>query len=233
MAKTTSRICKECGQRILIFKEDVQDVVYYKKNYYHTPCFRKLAEQRLNNKQSKSGMWKDALENIDALEQCARDIINTPIRREAVARDTDPLNEYLRSYYNVDRIASSNFWKTVKELQNGIYKQKKCQKVSLDILLEAWKWAQPRLDKINRSNKMRNKGPKDNKERIPYDLAILVGHISDYLAYKAKQDAIMVAAAKENIYAHVNYDDMIRTDNIEQEEGLGDISYLLDDDDDD
>lgn len=229
MPNLISRICKECGKKIPIFKDDVYGVVYYKKYYYHTACFRKLAEYRAQSNQGKPEVWKDALNNIEELERCASEAVNTPIRRASINRETDKLNEYLLSYYHVDRISSSNFWKTVIELQNGVYKGKKCQKVSLDTLLNAWMWGQPKLDKINRRNKQMNKGPKNNKERIPYDLAILVGHISDYLSYKAKQDAMQMEM--KTLLPRIDYSSMERT--VIEREGLDDISDLLDDDDDD
>lgn len=229
MSNLTSRACKECGRKIPILKDDVYGVVYYKNYYYHIACFRKLAEYRAQSNQGKPEAWQEALNNIEFFEQCAKDAVNKQIRRASVDRDTDKLNSYLISHYQVDRISSKNFWKTVRELENGIYKGKKCQKVSLDLLLEAWMWGQPKLDKIARRNKQMKKGPKDNKERIPYDLAILVGHISDYLSYKARQTAEQ--AEMRTRLPRINYDSMERT--VVKRDGLGDISDLLNDDDDD
>ena len=229
MSNLTSRVCKECGRKIPICKDDVNGIVYYKKAYYHTACFCKLAEYNSKQKRGKPSDWAYALENIQEFERQAMEALNAPRHRTAGAQSTDKLNEYLLSYYQVDRISSSNFWRTVKGLENGIYKGKRCQKVSLDLLLNAWMWAQPKLDKINRRNKQMKKGPKDNKERIPYDLAILVGHISDYLSYKARQ--IAEQAEVRTQLPRINYDSMERT--VVKRDGLGDISDLLNDDDDD
>ena len=71
---------------------------------------------------------------------------------------------------------------------------------------------------------MNHKGPENDEQRIPYDLAILVRKIPNYLAYKAKQDALQ--AEVKMPAPRINYDNMQRTEI--KHEGLDDISDLLD-----
>ena len=73
---------------------------------------------------------------------------------------------------------------------------------------------------------MNNKGPKDDGARLLYDLSILVSKVPNYLAHKAKMEALQVEVKKETKLNHINYDSMQRTEI--KHEGLDDISALLD-----
>lgn len=234
METVMERKCTECKNKITISYDDIRDVIYYKRLYYHDSCFCASAEKKLNGKCRNKAEWQDALDTIEEIRQYTKMYIKSHWPKEKkddttrVKRETDDLNDYLLSHYQVTAVDNRNFWRSVRELANGRYKGKKCRKVSLDDLLGAWKWGQRKLDDISKYNKAHHRGPSDDNERIPYDFAILVKKMPNYLAYKAKQDALM-EEAKIKI-THVNYDSMIRTE--VKHEGLDDISDLLDDDDD-
>lgn len=226
MERKLERKCNACKSIIEIDRSNVQGVVYYKKLYYHTVCFCQLAEKRSTLKSGKVTEWKNALDNVSELEREAKEIItHNRAVQPTIKRDTDDLNDYLLKQYNVKAISNARFWMAVNELQNGIYKGRRCKKVPVDTLLDAWKWGQRHLDEINKTNKRNHKGPEDDYARIPYDFAILVSKIPNYLAYKAKQEAEH-AAVKINAM-HINYDNIQQVDI--QTEGLDDISDLLDD----
>lgn len=215
------RKCNACKGAIDINRNDVQGVVYYNKLYYHTNCFCELAERRSALKSGKPAEWKNALDHVKDFEQAAVDALSADSPR--AKKDTDDLNDYLIEKYNVTAIPS-HFWMAVENLQKGFYRGKRCKKVTIDTLLAAWKWGQRKLDDINKRNKMNHKGPKDDVQRISYDFAILVNKIPEYLADKAKQEA-----AKEEIRTQstrINYNNLQRTE--VKQEGLGDISALLD-----
>lgn len=216
------RKCKACKGAIDIDRNNVQGVVYYKSFYYHTNCFCELAERRSVLKNGKITEWKNALDHVEDFENEAKDILSAEPKVRP-RRDTDDLNDYLIGQYNVTAIPS-HFWIAVENLQKGFYRGKRCKKVSIDTLLAAWKWGQRKLDDVNKRNKMNHRGPKDDVQRISYDFAILVNKIPDYLAYKAKQEA-----AKEEVRTQsprINYNNLQRTE--VKQEGLGDISALLD-----
>jgi hypothetical protein len=218
------RKCNACKNAIEIDRSNVQGVVYYKKLYYHTTCFCELAEKRATLKSGRVTDWKSALDNVEDLERAAKEIItHNRVHQSHIKRDTDDLNDYLLKQYNVEAVSSSNFWRSVNELQNGFYKGRRCKKVPIEILLEAWKWGQRKLDAIHKQNQMRHKGPTNGEARISYDFAVLVGKIPNYLAYKAKQEA---AQAEIKTAIRINYDNMQRTEG--GHEGLDDISDLLD-----
>lgn len=233
METVMERKCTECKKKIEITYGDIKDVIYYKRLYYHTSCFCKMAEKKAQSKRGKPAEWKEVLDNFDDIERYTKTVVmsNWPKDKKdkpRVKMETDELNDYLLSHYQVEAVDNRNFWRSVRELANGRYKGRKCKKVSLDDLLCAWKWGQRKLDEISKYNKAHHKGPSDDNERIPYDFAILVKKMPNYFSHKAKQEALMAEAKIE--ITHINYDSMVRTE--VKHEGLDDISDLLNDDDD-
>lgn len=221
------RKCKACKGTIDINRNNVQGVVYYKDNYYHTSCFCEHAEKKSVLKNGKLTEWANALSQIKELENDAKEVLRVDKPKPKLKRETDDLNDYLLSQYNVSAVSSRNFWRMVQELKNGTYRGRRCKKVSLETLLEAWKWYQQKLNEKDKCNKMHNKGPKNDDGRIPYDFAIIVTKIPEYLAYKAKQDAY--SAELTTKIERITAADMQRA--VVKCEGLDDISDLLDDDD--
>lgn len=218
------RKCKSCKQPIEICHNHIRGVVCYKKSYYHTACFCELAEKNSKNTRGKPADWKNALENIAELEKETMQIL----RQHWGDREAKyALNDYLLSQYNVVTISDKRFWQTVADLSNGIYKKKRCKKISTQTLLDVWKWYQQELDEINRYNKANSSGPTDDGQRIKYDLAIVVRNIPDFLAYQEKQKSAEIERqmhSKENI--NIDYSKIKAASN---NSGLGDISSLLDD----
>ena len=215
------RKCNACKEAIEINRKNVQGVVYYKKLYYHTTCFCELAERKSYLKNGKPTEWKDALDHIEDFEKDAANAVG--VNGTKAKRNTDDLNDYLLEQYNVTALPG-NFWMAVTNLQKGIYRGKRCKKISIETLLEAWKWGQNELNKINRYNKASHKGPTDDNQRIAYDFAIVVRKLPNFLAHKAKQDALREEVNAKN--THINYDNIQRTET--QCDGLDDISALLD-----
>ena len=224
MAKRyVTRKCYACKQEIPVDKKNITGIVFYKNNYYHKDCFCNLAEENSKKTKGKPQEWKDALDNIDELEKKTKVILTSRI---AYRGATDDLNDYLLSQYNVIEI-ESRFWQVIGDLSNGLYKGKRCKKVSVETILGAWKWGQHKLNEINKQNKMNHKGPENDDQRIPYDLAILVRKIPNYLAYKAKQDVLQAETVTST--PRIDYNNLYIAE--VKREGLGDISDLLDDDD--
>lgn len=223
MANVDTRKCNHCKQPIEINRENIRGVVYYKKYYYHTVCFCELAERKSQNTRGKPKEWKEALDNVSEYEDEAREIVR---QHWGYREAKDNLNDYLLSQYNVISI-DQRFWQVVADLNNGMYKNKRCKKVPPQILLEAWKWGQQKkLDETNRYNRIHNKGPKSDNDRILYDLAIIVKKIPEYLAYKAKLEAAELER-QQNSKEIVKIDyDKIKAPS--KKSGLGDISDLID-----
>lgn len=220
MKNIIERKCNACKQAIKIHSDNIKDVVYYKKLYYHSECFHDMAERKSQQKRGNPAEWKAAIDNI---EQFERDAVNVLSSRLSYLGAKDDLNDYLLSQYNVVSVPD-RFWQVVADLNNGIYKHKRCKKISTDVLLETWKWGQHKLNEINKKNKMSHKGPTDDAQRIPYDLAILVTKVPNYLAHKAKQEA-MVEEMKREISSRIDYNNIHVAES--KSEGLDDISDIL------
>lgn len=222
--KYDTRKCHECGQKIKFEKKNINGIVYYKNYYYHIDCFCELAERRSSSGKWKAQEWKDALTNINELEKKTKEILGSRIARRGAS---DDLNDYLLSAYDIVEIPS-RFWQVVGDLNNGIYKHKRCKKVSTETLLETWKWGQRKLNDINNYNKANYKGPEDDTQRLSYDLAIVVSKVSNYLAYKAKQEAAEAERQRElKEKIKIDYNDVACRAEVKKE-GLDDISNLLD-----
>lgn len=218
MPDTTVRKCKVCQQSIEIDMNDISNVIFYKTFYYHKTCFCNLAKQKAESKKGKYEEWQYALDNLSEIEISTKDRLEYPHIK-------DSFNEYLLKNYNVVAVPD-RLWEVAATLEKGMYKRKKCKPISIKILHEAWQWGQHKLNKINSQNKMNNKGPKSDEERILYDLAILVGKMPTYLAHKSKMEALRAEAIREAQMSRTNYTYMPRTE--QKREGLGDISALLD-----
>lgn len=223
MPETVKRKCKKCNQSMEIKKDDVRGVICFKNFYYHTSCFCELARNKSQStdKRVKTEDWQNALDNIVKLEAETRKILQ---KHWGDKEARDALNEYLLDTYDVIAITDSRFWQTVADLSNGEYKKKRCKKVSTQTLLDTWQWMQHKLNDINRYNKANHKGPQSDRERIPYDLAIVVKGIPEYLEYKAAHTVTQVVPQTK--VTKINYNKMQRTE--VKCEGLGDISDLLD-----
>ena len=211
------RKCQACPLPIEIDMSNINNVVFYKTGYYHKTCFCELAKQRSESTRGKPADWKYALDNVSDLELDAKNKLNYPFIK-------DSFNEYLLQTYNVVAVPD-RFWEVTGSLAKGMYKNKKCKPVSIKIIFEAWQWGQHKLNQINKNNKMNHKGPTNDEERILYDLAILVRKIPNYLAHKAKIDALQ-AAAKTEAVSHIHYNN-VQSAEIKSE-GLDDISAMLD-----
>lgn len=213
-----SRKCTKCKQKIFFDLDNISGIVNFKNLFYHSDCFVEYCHGRAA--ESGSPVWQKYINNMSKFEDEAKKRIN-------YRKSKNDLNNYLISHYDVQEIGDKRFWTVVTELEQGVYKKKKCNPVPTDILLDAWKWSQVRLDAINRKNKIARKGPSNDIERIPYDLAIIVKHIPDYLKAKAKreaEEADRIAREKERV--KINYNNIYSAP--VQTEGLDDISAMLD-----
>ena len=179
-----TRKCAKCKCEILIDRNNIEDVIFFNKLYYHQSCFEDTANQKATSKRGKPQIWKDALVRIGDLEAETKKMLEHLFAR-------DELNVHLLENYNITMIPT-RFWQIVADLEGGIYKGKRCKPVSVGVLCGCWKWGQRKLNEISQYNKSHNKGPVDDSVRLLYDLAILIGKLPNYLAYKEKQKAAEV-----------------------------------------
>ena len=211
------RKCAQCKEAIEIDNYNIVDVICYEKSYYHKHCFCTMAEKRSQSKRGKPEKWQMALKNIAQVEA---DTIST--LRNLCAKDE--LNVWLIDHYDI-AVVPTRLWQVLADLERGVYKGKKSKSVSMETMFNAWKWGQRKLDSIAKNNKAKHTGPQSDDARIMYDLSILVSKIPNYLAHKAKEDAVQ-AAAKTEAVSRINYNDVQKAE--VRSEGLDDISAMLD-----
>lgn len=223
MAKIIERKCAACKGIIKINRNDIQDVAIYDGGFYHKQCLIDRATTSLQKPRCSKAKWTDVLENIDEYEKRAQENLGH-------GRPTDKLNDWLLDHYDITTTPSQRFWSAVRELGNGLYRNKRCKPISVDMLTEAWKWAQHNLDKIAVQNKSKNNHI-EGEARIHYDLAIIVKKYPIFLKWRDRQKAAAaVAAVQETQKAKINYNNLEKQ-NLESQKDpnyIDDISDFLD-----
>jgi hypothetical protein len=193
MSDVIERKCHGCPTPVEINRNNVTSVIYYKKKYYHLECFCKIAEKRSQSKtKSVSTEWQAVLNNISEIKADTQKMVLRSLNE-------NDLNNWLLSNYDVASVPKS-FWQLIADLEKGVYKRKKCRAISMETLLGAWNWGQKRLNKINSKNKTNNCGPKNDDDRLRYDLAILIGHMGDYIKYttRTKEEVVEIKNRIQN-----------------------------------
>ena len=223
MAKIIERKCAACKGIIKINRNDIQDVAIYDGGFYHKQCLIDRATTSLQKPRCSKAKWTDVLENIDEYEKRAQENLGH-------GRPTDKLNDWLLDHYDITATPSQRFWSAIRELGNGLYRNKRCKPISVDMLTEAWKWAQHNLDKIAVQNKSKNNHI-EGEARIHYDLAIIVKKYPIFLKWRDRQKAVAaVAAVQETQKAKINYSNLEKQ-NLESQKDpnyIDDISDFLD-----
>lgn len=219
MAKT--RKCDYCKTNINIKdKTNLGHLLKYKDKFYHKDCFITLAESRVAANNRYSASWQEALDNIDVLVEAARQSIVVKVK-------TDPLNEYLIETYGVATLPS-RFWSMVADINNGIYKRKRCKPIDYETLLEMWKHYQKKLNDACTYNKMRG-NEMTGEDRVFYDLAIIMGSYSEFVKMKAKEEANSAEIKKEKTTNRIDYDVLYKQTSSSNQKTENDILSLMED----
>ena len=218
MSKMVIRKCTACGEAIIIDPDNVHDLVYFKKVYYHERCFRELAIKRSSRKNS-SPDWKEALDdNLSQVKKDAEYMINYGIGHNA-------LYDHIVEHYDVVTVPPGSK-RLMEDVVGGEYKGKS-KPIPYRDFAQCWIELQKDIDKIYSYNKQNGK-QMTTMQRLNYDLAVVVGRYPDWKKAKEKHKAEVIEQqnkAKENI--KIDYSRIKSTKN---DNGvLDDISDLLDD----
>lgn len=197
MGHIVTRKCAYCKGVVEIDKHNISNVICFQGKYYHYDCFEHLASEKAASKRGKPQMWQEALDNIWVLEDETKKMLEQFIAK-------DELNTWLLSNYDIVTVPSY-FWQLIADLERGIYKRKKCKPVKTLELCECWKWGQRKLNKIAVNNKMYHKGPKNDTDRLRYDLAILITKYPLFLQHKSKASATILAESLERNQPKIDY----------------------------
>lgn len=222
MTDIVTRKCACCKNVIEIHKNNVKNVIQFQDKYYHSECFVKMASEKAASKRGKPQMWQDALSRISELEADAKNILEHFFAR-------DDLNVWLLENYDIVTVPSY-FWQLVADLERGEYKNKRCKPISITMLYHMWCWGQKHLNKIAANNKTNHKGPKNDNDRLRYDLAVLMSHTEDFKKHqnrvKAEYAEARAEARKED--KNINYGSINKAKEIYKSQKEDDISSLID-----
>lgn len=214
------KVCAVCKKEIEIDINNIHGVARAKSDYYHPDCLIQKAEKCIKRAKHDK-CWDYVINHISECEQDAKEVIYKRYWQ-------DKLNEHLLKYYDIITFPD-RFWEMVVDLNAGIYKGKRCKAVSMDLLYHTWAWGQRKLNAIALNNKKNHKGPKNDSDRLGYDLAIVLSKVPNYIAYKNKIDAEEAERKKaQEEKVKINYNNIAKTTET-QNYGLDDISGLLDD----
>ena len=173
------KTCKYCGFEIDVNLDDVSGIIKYDDKYYHCDCFNHLCNDKLNNKRANHDKWNEAINNIKVIEHDTSESIMQ-------AKYRFDFDKYLIECYEIAEIPT---YFRVK-INNIIGRKCKGTLITIEVLFEAWKAQQSKLDEINKSLKVKGNAP-DGTNRLNYDLAVVINNMSEYLN-QLKEEKIMV-----------------------------------------
>lgn len=210
------RKCGTCGQDIVVDRHNLDNIAFYQNRYHHVGCLADKANKGIASGK-RVAIWEKLLNRIPELQEEAKKNLGHGLIR-------DEFNEYLLNHYDIISVPN-RFWQIIEDIGNGNYRKNKCRPTDIDRIFQTWKWGQSNLDKIASNNKIKNKGPKNDDERLNYDLAIVLKHVPQYLAYEAKNKA--VAAEIKNTSAFEDID--LSRIGQKKTEKKNDVSDIFDD----
>lgn len=217
MLESVDRRCEACKEKITINRFNITGVVNFQNKYYHYECFKELAIKKASAKRGKPAIWQDALNRMLELEHDAK----TLSEHYFIKHD---FNDWLIEKYNLSKVPGS-FWQRIADLEKGIYAHRKCREISVSTLFDTWKWGWQKLNEINVRNQNSNRGPKDDEQRLIYDLSIVIQKVPSFLKHQAHSNMnameLSVQVTNEDI-------DMSKFVQPKQEEKI-DISDIFDD----
>ena len=160
--------CNSCKENVIFDKDNAEGIVYFEEKYYHKQCFVQMCNSRIGNKRFKKHNWQEVLDNIESLQQDAKE-------RMKVAIDKDNVYRFILDNYRVSCVNSFTF-KKLDEIYNGTYKGL-AYPIGPEELLDEWKFYYPQLIEIRKYKSM------DREQAVAYDLAVLLGKNAEYREY--------------------------------------------------
>ena len=213
------RTCNCCKQTLIINNDNIGDVIYYDKVFYHSRCFIEKCTRISNSKRKNiSPKWGIALNDLNKVRSNSDKYIRSSIAKEEIF-------DFIRESYGIVNIPPYIFEK-LNNIYNGTFKGMGCG-IPPEHLLDMWKKKIRMLNQIAAQNNIRGK-KMDANARINYDLSILIGKYNSYLKWLEKQKVMEVEReikSNENIVKKtIGY-----STNKNMKEDCDDISGLVDD----
>ncbi len=159
------RKCTYCGKYIT--HNDIDNVVMYKKKFYHKDCF---CDYKLNHARPK---WNEN----ELHKQLPQLLLDTKKYLEH-QNHFDELNMFIANNYNLYLIPKS-FYERIRQIDEGTF-YKITKPIPIEDILDMWQQKLPYLKKIHIKKNM-----KENVvNTLYYDLTILCNKYNDYLTWK-------------------------------------------------
>ena len=212
----SKRKCGTCGQDIVVDRHNLDNIAFYQNRYHHVGCLVDKANKGIASGK-RVAIWEKLLNRIPELQEEAKKNLGHGLIR-------DEFNEYLLNHYDIISVPN-RFWQIIEDIGNGNYRKSKCRPTDIDRIFQTWKWGQSNLDNIASNNKIKNKGPKNDDERLHYDLAIVLKHGPQYLAYEAKNKAVAAEIKNTSVFEDI---DLYRIGQ-KKTEKKNDVSDIFDD----
>lgn len=212
-----NRICNECKKNIAIDKDNIPDnILFYKNQYYHIDCFKKMCEIKISSPRARIAIWKQALSGIPLFVAEFKSKINALI-------DKDNIFVWISKEYNISKVNDRVF-----EKLDQVYKGKakgQIYEISPKELLKEWKYY---IDDLKAIHYRRN--IKGGINAILYDLSILVDWNARYREDMrkreiAEQERVREEATKE----HIDYSKVQGLKGTHTQDNNVNLSNILDD----
>lgn len=222
MVDVLTRKCAKCKGEIEIDVNNIRDVVYFDKSYYHKNCFKELAQQKASNKRC-SVKWQEALsDDLKQVSKNANYIVNYCYGR-------DLLFEHLLNSYDICAI-SSYIKMALDNVVVGKYKGKS-KPIPYRELAECWIAIHSELNKIYANNKRLGKSMTGD-QRINYDLAVVVRMYpqwkKNHEKKKVEQDEQKKIIQSIRAQSAIDYMSLGKQTNHSSETDIDDMNSLLD-----
>lgn len=170
-----TRICSECKKSIAIDKDNIpNDVLFYKNQYYHIDCFKKMCETKINTPRTRTTIWEQALSDIPLF------VAEFKAKIDALM-DKDNIFVWMCWQYNVSKIDNKIF-ERLDQIYKGGFKGQ-AYAISPKELLEEWQFFIDELRAIHYRQNIQS-----NNNAILYDLSILINWNAKYREVMQKRD---------------------------------------------
>ena len=214
------RKCKACEKDIDFNENNLDEVIRFKKAYYHYNCFVDTCKKKSKNSKA-SPIWSEALESIDKIQQETKDFF-----KKNNDSPKDQLYRFLLENYGVMSIPTYVF-KRLEDVYSGKRKGLACE-IPPEDLLDMWRQKMGYLNKLRAKNKTLNKNM-TTAQQINYDLSVLVNKYDDYLKWKERNKVLEQEANEvhRNILNTVNLDKLSKITQTQNQTDDDDIDSLL------
>lgn len=216
--KAISRVCACCKESFYIDEQNIDEVIYYDKKYYHSNCFINICNKRSQSKSENiSSKWTKIKNSLNEIKKESRKYIIERIYE-------DKIYNFILESYGITFVPKTIFQK-LADIYSGTWRGMSIG-IQPEHLLDMWTKKMNYLNKVANNNV--SKGMNLNEvQRILYDLSILISKYDSYLKYIEKQQIIESEKVEDNSEMYIGK--TICTPYVNKINNEEDISDLVDD----